>query len=71
MVRAAFGEALVPVMAPTVSVMMGVPPPSNELAREAPVRWHNGGDLVGNGSKVSGPILMGYGTIYLGSNTKS
>jgi hypothetical protein len=45
----ASGEALVPVMALVASVMTGGPAPSHELAQEAPVRWHDGDSLDGNG----------------------
>jgi hypothetical protein len=45
------GSASAPGMAPAVAVVAGTPPPSNELAREAPVRRHNGGGLVGNGAR--------------------
>jgi hypothetical protein len=31
-----FGSASAPGMAPTAAVVAGAPPPSNELAREAP-----------------------------------
>jgi hypothetical protein len=41
----ALGKALVAV------VVTGAPPPSKELAREALVRRHDGGGLVGNGAR--------------------
>jgi hypothetical protein len=37
MVRVASGEAMVLAMAPAASVTTGGPPPSNELAQEAPL----------------------------------
>jgi hypothetical protein len=48
MVRAASGEALVPRLAPAVTVKARAPPQSSDLAREAPARWHDGGGLVRN-----------------------
>jgi hypothetical protein len=48
-----------PRFAPAAVVQSKAPPPSDELAREAPARRHNGSGLVGNGS-----------TIYRGSYTE-
>jgi hypothetical protein len=50
MVRATSSEALVPGLAPVVVLQARAPPPSSELTREAPVGWHDGSGLVGNGS---------------------
>jgi hypothetical protein len=47
--RAASSEAPIPWLGLAVVVQAKAPPPSNELAREAPAQWHNGGGLVGNG----------------------
>jgi hypothetical protein len=40
--------ASAPGMAPAAVVVAGAPPPSNQLAQEAPVRRHDGNGLVGN-----------------------
>jgi hypothetical protein len=54
-----FGQCLETVKAvsdkaPVEAVMMGGPPPSNNSAREALVRWVNGMSLCGNGGSGLG-----------------
>jgi hypothetical protein len=44
--------ALTSGIAPPTMVEVGLPPPSGELAREASVRWIDGGDLLGDGGSV-------------------
>jgi hypothetical protein len=49
----------------------GAPPSSDESAREALVRWINGGGWLGGGGSVLGQIRMGDGPIYRGKHIYS
>jgi hypothetical protein len=62
-VRAASGGASDSRTAPAVMVVAGLPPPSGELAREAPTRRLDGGRWLNNGS--SGFDSLGHEEYYL------
>jgi hypothetical protein len=60
------GGAPAPRCAPTAAGQAGAPPPSDESAREALVRWINDGGWLGGGGSVLGQIRIGDGPIYRG-----
>jgi hypothetical protein len=58
-VAATSGVTSAPRFAPAAAMQVRAPPPSDELAREAPTRRHDDGGLVGNGGYVLGQVCMG------------
>jgi hypothetical protein len=59
--------ALAPGMALAAAVVAGAPPPSNKLAQEALVRWHDGSGLVGNGARFWLKFARGM-ALFIGEN---